>query len=128
MANEQLGTIECRDCGGTAGVFQAKRKGAHLYERCFDCGGLNQSTSAPYQTRLYYGSNWSGETPVKPSNVKDEPPEPAKPIGLEPEPEPIPEPEPEPKPKPKGDEGEDSSGLGWLAAGAGLLALLLKGF
>lgn len=85
MANDELGRIKC-ECGATASVFQAKRKGAHLYTRCPSCG-LDQRTGAAVQSRLYWLTDWNGGIkPTKPQGVGDAPTEaqPKKPTDKQP--------------------------------------------
>ena len=74
MANDELGRIKC-NCGKTASVYQAKRKGAHLYSRCPDCG-LDQRTGARVQNRLYWETDFNGGgKPPRPEGVSESPPE-----------------------------------------------------
>jgi len=70
MANNELGRIPCLNaCGNIASVYQAKRKGAHLYWRCPECG-LSQQTGKKVQARLYWETDFNGgEKPPRPENV-----------------------------------------------------------
>lgn len=71
MANQELGRIKCQECGGIAGVYQAKRKGNHLYTRCGECG-VDQKTGKAFQGRLWKQTEWNpGLQPIKPDNVTE---------------------------------------------------------
>lgn len=68
--NEKLGVIDCETCGKECGVYQAKRKGAHLYTRCSGGCGLDQRNGAIVQSRLFFGSRWlEGARVSQPSNA-----------------------------------------------------------
>ncbi|MDI5984905.1 hypothetical protein QLQ85_08885 [Halomonas sp. M4R5S39] len=70
MSNPSLGTIDCPTCS-TAGadVRQTKRRGAHLYWQCADCG-LMQPTGAAIQGKLWRNTDWhAGAEPLRPANV-----------------------------------------------------------
>ncbi len=93
MANDELGRIKC-DCGKVASVYQAKRKGAHLYSRCPDCG-LDQRTGKRVQERLYWLTDWNGgKPPTKPEGVGESRPE-----WLDDQSKPEPESKPKPEPE-----------------------------
>lgn len=74
MANDELGRIAC-DCGKVASVYQAKRKGAHLYSRCPNCG-LDQRTGKRVQEKLYWLTDWNeGRKPPMPEGVTETKPD-----------------------------------------------------
>lgn len=70
MSNPSLGRIACPTCGTSgADVRQTKRRGAHLYWQCADCG-LMQPTGAGIQSRLWRETEWhAGAEPTRPANV-----------------------------------------------------------
>lgn len=110
--NEVLGHIDCETCGCPSSVMQARRKGAHLYTRCDNCG-LDQRTGAAVQNRLFYRSEWIDRPPVIPENAGEPPAateEVAPVLDSEPEPATDQEPKPEPKRRAKGV-------MGWIVAG-----------
>ncbi|MAY02912.1 MAG: hypothetical protein CMQ38_08055 [Gammaproteobacteria bacterium] len=49
--------------------MQARRKGAHLYSRCDDCG-LDQRTGARVQEYYWQNTQWKNGPPVIPSNIE----------------------------------------------------------
>ena len=102
--------------------MQARRKGAHLYTRCDDCG-IDQRTGAAVQNRLFYGADWVDGAPPIPVNA-GEPPGDAVADDLgEPITEAVTEPPTEAKPKPN---RKKRGGLGWLLAGLGLIGVVLS--
>lgn len=70
MSNPSLGHVACPTCGTEgADVRQTKRRGAHLYWQCGDCG-LMQPTGAGIQRRLWRETAWhTGAEPLRPANV-----------------------------------------------------------
>ncbi|WP_163557146.1 hypothetical protein [Halomonas sp. NO4] len=70
MSNPSLGTIACPTCATEgADVRQTKRRGAHLYWQCAECG-LMQPTGAAIQGRLWRETDWhAGAQPIRPANV-----------------------------------------------------------
>lgn len=71
MANEELGDCICPTCEGEMGVYQAKRKGAHLYSRCDHCG-LDQRIGKAVQQYLWDNTDWYDRVPTPPANVDTE--------------------------------------------------------
>ena len=71
MANKALGNCPCQQCGETMNVFQALRKGAHLYSRCTDCG-IDQRIGAKVQQYFWDNTTWFEGAPTPPSNVDTE--------------------------------------------------------
>lgn len=74
--NEELGRIACPEgCGCVASVYQAKRKGAHLYYRCPECG-LNQQTGKRIMQKLYWLTDWNnGKKPPLPEGATETKPD-----------------------------------------------------
>lgn len=73
MSNPSLGTVACPTCGEAgADVRQTKRRGAHLYWQCIECG-LNQPTGAKIQEKLWRDTEWkTGAQPTRPANVTEQ--------------------------------------------------------
>lgn len=67
--NPKIGTVKCF-MGGTADVYQTKRKGKHLYMVC-DCCGVNQGTKQKFQQYIWDNVDLlpSIKNITKPSNV-----------------------------------------------------------
>jgi len=71
MANEILGYMACPSCDQQAAIMQARRKGAHLYTSCPDCG-MDQRTGKRVQLAIWRAASWKGEPPTPPSNIEGE--------------------------------------------------------
>ena len=72
MSNPSLGRIQCPLCQTEgAQVRQTKRRGAHLYWQCIECG-LNQPTGKKIQETLWRETDFdAGANPIRPANVTD---------------------------------------------------------
>ncbi|MFC6631669.1 hypothetical protein [Microbulbifer taiwanensis] len=71
MSNEILGYMPCPEtgCSQQAAVMQAKRKGAHLYTRCPDCG-IDQRTGKARQLNIWRATTWKVDPPTPPANIE----------------------------------------------------------
>ncbi len=119
--NDVLGYAQCADCGERATVHRTTRgKGRYLYKRC-GCG-CDQRTGAAVQTWLYNNTEWLGEAPEPPPNLK-----PAATPKAEPEPqEPPSEPEAQPEKQEKAETKTPLLLLGITGISAVLLGLMGK--
>lgn len=134
MANEILGRMNCPVCDSRAAIYQAKRKGAHLYYRCDGCG-LNQGTGSKLQGLIWERAEWLESPPPKPDNlpvtidhdsgqIVDNETEPATETVTEStdfDPTELTEQVTEPEPK-----GSRMAAVGAMAVGAGLLVAMIK--
>jgi hypothetical protein len=73
VSNEILGYAPCAEsgCEQQAAILQARRKGAHLYTRCPDCG-IDQRTGKQRQLNIWRAAAWKGEPPTPPTCIEGE--------------------------------------------------------
>jgi len=121
--NPSLGHIDCPTCGAAgADVRQTKRRGAHLYWQCHDCG-LMQPTGAAIQSRIWRQTTWAQDAkPTRPGNVTEGTEE----FDPETDPETDPGTGPRADNQPTANRPSASRGVGVLLLGAMAMAALLS--